>query len=212
MIANEVGQNPLPPTSVSNASPANPATPQNQENILILHVDDLTSQTPRLVSVWMAVVSYSDPSVIFFKSLYPRPVGDQGVIPFDQFFSLDGGRHLSANFVSNAQAYNIHWNGYFLIDQYAISSMYAYALGSSIDLFNEPATTPDQIQIVISKETGLLQAACNSIPTIANNNRVFHWSEFIPRHFRTQYSFEDLVFNWDRLISANNSPHCEVAP
>jgi len=40
-----------------------------QQNILLIHVDDLTSAKPRLISAWGVFIYYTDPNQVMFFAL-----------------------------------------------------------------------------------------------------------------------------------------------
>lgn len=197
---------PTPTPQPETAAPAQ----SHQRNFLLIHIDDLNSPQPMLISLWMAFQTLYDSPSLTFKALYPNPLdSNAAMVTAVPVLAADG--RPSAAFLEALSGYQVKWNGYFLLDQQAVRALSA-ALGTETQAqVIDPARIADLALSGLEAETLLLQGACHYLSNKElRAGKAPSWKELIPAHFRTDLDFEEVMVNWDRLAGSALPPHCEI--
>ncbi len=179
-----------------------------QHNLVIIQVDDLDSQQPRMVSAWflsLFFVNGASPTVTLAQ-MYPTRANAAIVQSFERSFSLDAQGDPSPAFWKAVSALKIRWEGYILVDNVTIQKVMEWTNGPG----TYPAllgTTQDHPQE--SKQTIL--TTCQSIGGIANRGKApFEWADIVPDHFRSDLRMEVAITYWNEMTRTNMPVNCQV--
>jgi hypothetical protein len=219
-IAQSIGRSDLLASILSRQAPTSlaPTEHSNQQNFLIIHVDDLTGSHPRLVSVWVGLITFfEDQPFIHMKLLYPDPNSPYLREAIKNAFILDEQGKPSQAFTVEIQRFNIPWNGYILVDDVGASELIgALQLAPP----SNPAVPTPEFLIPLSIDTpdaslalepGWIQNLCLHLSQRNLNAPPFQkWSEVIPNHLRTDLTFDTLALTWERLTSSSRPTLCKI--
>jgi hypothetical protein len=222
-IAQIFGRSDLLATILSKRTPTFPPTQaSNQQNFLIIHVDDLAGVNPCLVSVWIGFISYfEDQPFIYFKQLYPDPNSPYMREAIIKAFQMDATRKPSPEFIQEIKHFNIPWDGYILMDDFAASEMVTWiqmARPTSPSSENL-APTPEQVitarpgepDLSLALEPTWIQDLCEHLSRRNFNAGPFQkWSEVMPHHMQTDLTFDTLALTWENLTSSSKPTRCKV--
>ena len=182
-----------------------------QENILLVHIDDLTSDDPRLVSVWAVFFTPSNPPTLTMRELYPDLYDDQNVDEIKSLFSINSNGELDSKFIKKMDMYQIQWTGIMLVDHQAIA-----AFDDWLDIKNPPQSVQQAIDIPgaliqADDELDWFGMVCKQIQTLDLQDLPhMSWTEIIPKHMHSDLYFDELITIWDTLASSEIPPHCET--
>jgi hypothetical protein len=182
-----------------------PAT--SQQNLLIIHVDELNKPNPTLISVWVVFISQYDQSFISFKSLYPDPLSPRPILPVTVIFSLNEEGKPSDVFLKWVSDHQLEWNAFVLIDQEGLAHISERVESPGLDRIIP--RSKDQLQAVWQQEAQLMDHLCMQLQP-RNKKTELNWNELIPDHFRSDLSFEEAILIWSQLTTGGASPNCEV--
>jgi hypothetical protein len=172
----------------------------NQQNILLVQVDQLESETPQLVSVWGVFVYLREPSSIMFVPLYP---GDEQALSEKMVreFRLTPGNGLDPNFqhmVENEIA--VAFDNYILVDSAGLQQVRDWI--QSIE-------TSDAYPV--SDEKSLLRAVCRYVLSPDRDQKAsLEWTGMFPDHASTNLAFQDAISSWETVAAQGSSVRCEV--
>ncbi len=187
----------------SASAPTKPPGGQYQRNIAILHVDELQSETPKLISIWGLILYYPEPKIIL-QPLYP--------------LNLEGNQELGSRFAITksgdphpvfmqflADDNKITWDNYILIDDSGLSTLIGSSIGGTSFENLDPAVS------IVDVEDGVYTQLCSSI--VANPQHLFDnvlWTQLIPSHFHSNLFLEDILEGWARLTRVEQPLECQV--
>lgn len=173
-----------------------------QQNILLIHVDQLDSDQPKLVSVWGLIVYFPDPKLIF-QPIIPNPYETQSTLPE---FSLTASKSPSSKFLRQiTQQTEMNWDNFVVFDHQALSLLVAELL------VTENLTVEDPSAGVIAVEKVYLLKLCQQF--IGLGDAAFQqidWRHLIPEHWRSNLSMDETLVNWKKLQITGKPPRCEV--
>jgi hypothetical protein len=196
-------------TTNTSTTPSSPGTSNQQQNFLIVHIDDLTSDEPRLVSVWGFFFYPSESPSLTLRELYPIP--DQEQEEIKSLFAIDSNGELNNRFVKKLNSYQISWSGIMIVDHQAVAS-----INDWLQIENTPVSLQQAIEIpgaMVQPEDEItwFTQVCTQLQTLnLATNPHLPWSTIIPEHMHTTIIFDNLVTVWDDLASAKIPPHCEA--
>jgi hypothetical protein len=179
-----------------------------QQNILIIHMDDLDRPSPSLISVWVATYAAYERPFVTFKALYPDPLSSQRIIPLSIRFALNEDGAPTQSFLNWLRDQNLDWAAYVLIDQQGIIQLTDY-LGSG-DLERIIPRHRDQLLQVWEQEAQLMQHLCLRLQSKIPAKAEFPWKDMIPDHLRTDLTFEEAIVLWDQITAEKDALYCEV--
>jgi hypothetical protein len=99
--------------------------PVQQNNVLIIGVDDLETQTPQLESAWLVLYIAQTPHFTLMQ-IYPGNPSGQGdsgspKIDLASLFQSDPQGSPGPDFFSELKARGLWWSGYIMMDRFAIA-------------------------------------------------------------------------------------------
>lgn len=205
--------NPKPPTLQTAGSP-------NQSlfriNLIIVDVDDLTKQTPNLLSVWgiFLNIDQNNSMEIAYKPLYPVPGSLDVNGKIDNLFSLDPQNGLSAQFLQYlADTYSFPWDNYIVLDLRAVTILSDWITGMPSDIQSDKPRNVREEQALVNEQETLLLDICQSL-TQENlqGKSQLNWQKIIPAHFLTNQSERTLLDNWALIIKSAKPTKCKILP
>ncbi|MCA1954500.1 MAG: hypothetical protein LDL12_05040 [Anaerolinea sp.] len=173
---------------------------EKQQNYLLIHVDSLDQTTPKILSLWTVSIS-STSSITSLKAqpLFPSTATQSAVVLHS--FSLDNKGQPTKEFLTLVQStFRLPINNYILIDNDGLASLRSMWLGTALAPVESNA---DEILLI---EQGCERIRQNQIASDVNQAL----SQIIPRHFRTDLSFDDAILRWNEITQSGDKLKCEV--
>jgi hypothetical protein len=193
---------------VASAPSVSPLPANSQQNLLVIHVDDLSKSNPNLISVWVVFFAQYDQTFISFKALYPDPLSPRPIIPVNVFFSLNEDGLPSQAFFKWVRDHELDWEAHVLIDQDGLEHIAEYIKVPELDYIIP--RNKDQLQAVWQQEAQVMDRICLQLLPNKLEGQKFDWDAIIPRHMRTDLSFEDAILVWDQMNKNSSSVQCQV--
>lgn len=174
---------PLPATST--------AAPNGQQNFLIIGVNDLEAQSPRLESIWMLL--YIPPTPQFtLVPLYPSPYagGKELQNYLEKTFALGSDLKPDPAFLVAVQSVNIWWNNYIILDEVAMANVINTA--SADNALNDPdfgsrtiSTLPlawEEPEAAVLAQAELLNGLCHDFARNFSTKKIDIYSKMLSHH------------------------------
>jgi len=173
-----------------------------QSNILIVHIDSLKAEEPKLISLWVAFSYQADPASLTFLPLYPT--GKAGESDLATRFALSKDKEISASFLESLRkTYSFNWKYLVLIDQeganYWATLLNNREFSQPLDAGNEAVLKPE-IDLIANLCGNLRERGSGLLDGIV-------WDQITPDHMRTNLPLDQLVADWDRI---QKSGLCDV--
>ncbi len=177
-----------------------------QHNMLVVQVDQLDSQEPRLQMVWFMSVFFMEdvPPAITFVQLYSPQATNEHAHNLEQAFSLTQGGEPSNEFWKALEVFDVDWEGYFLVDQFSAQFILEWANGSGD--YTGPLMDPQRLE-------SLVQQTCQSVSGMAMRETVpFNWNSIAPTHFRSNVRMAEAMEYWNEITSTEQTLRCDLIP
>lgn len=186
-----------------------PASSTNQQNILLVHVDQLENGQPQLRSVWAVFIFLQEPSSMMFAPLYPMGSEDYQQRLRESFAVSSDGALQPGLLALIEQDIQIKFDNYVLVDNDGILSsaswFSAFTNGTGLALTAAPDTAS------LDAESEFFSAVCQYIPQAKNEGApAFPWQNLFPEHAATNLAFQTAITNWKTLIEKGDPVNCEV--
>ncbi len=187
-------------TQTPGLAQAEPQPPALQQNLVIIHVNNFISDTPRIQSIWIIFLNYANRPSVGFLQLYRADQPDS-TLP-GKAITLTPEKHLSDTFIQTlASTYKVRLDGYILLDDQAMIT-FANIFPKSPELANTAFP---------SGEHEILANICRYFITLQPGGVInIPWMEFLPNHFSTDIPFDIFLKNWGSLNNPANPPNCEI--
>lgn len=179
-----------------------PASPY-QQNILLIHIDQLEKNQPELISVWGLILYFPEPKIIL-QPIYPSSIGQES-FPF-RSFKITAAKTLNLRFIQQVSLHTqMAWDNYILMDHQAYSFFTA-------ELTSDEMLSPsDQTNGVIAVERIYLSQLCKQfVETEETAFQKVNWSHIIPDHWSSNLPFDEAILHWEKLTSPQSPIKCEV--
>ena len=177
---------------------------QFQQNILIIHVDDLQAESPALISVWGMILYFPQPTLIF-QPLFPLAIeGNEDLL---DFYAISPGKVPSEKFLSALSIKNdIFWDNYILLDSSAVQVFLTQTSENELALADISDTSG-----VIQREEALISGICLSF-TQQENSFVdnFTWQNLMNTHMQTDIPMDTFLVNQQKLLGPEKPAQCDV--
>jgi len=175
-----------------------------QHNLILIQVDQLNSEAPKLESVWFVSLYFleSYQPIVTFAQLYPTltPTGTSQAL--ERTFAFDHQGEPAAAFWRVFRANSFEWEGYFLIDREALEMTLGWLHGPG--LWTSALSQQEESKSIILQ-------TCQALTGLPDRTmEKFRWSEFAPAHFRSNMKMEVSLSYWDRLVTSQQPIRCEV--
>jgi hypothetical protein len=195
------------PVSGEKAASA-PVMARSQQNLLVIHIDELNKPNPKLISVWVVFFAQHDRTFVSFKALHPDPLSPNPIIPVNVLFSLDENGAPSEAFLYWVRKHHLEWSAFVLIDQEGLEQISRHLQSGALD-FIIPRSK-DQRLTVWQQEAGLMNRLCLQMQENERTKNKFDWDGLIPHHMRSDLTFENAILMWNKIAPGNDPPYCEV--
>lgn len=195
-------------------------TPSNgQQNILVIGVDDLGRENPRLVGMWLVIYFPSKPTITFVP-IYPEPQRTTLAesLPFARSFKLDTEGTPHVDFLNLLRQEQIWWNGYVLLDETAIAEAVDFFGSEKVndgEIFNgkkiliaSTSSWGDTSQ-TIDNQTNLIRQLCSQMSYLDADTDIKPILNLIPSHIRTNMNLINIIQDWRSLITQEDNLVCE---
>jgi len=206
-VFSRASQQLIPPLSV----PTN-----GQKNVLVIGVDDLESETPRLAAIWL-LIYFPDKPNITFAPIFPDPLGrsiSANSILVENF-ALNEDGSPNDDFLKQLHQKQLWWHGYVVIDAYAVSEADDFFIQVSEkdkNLGHYPSNRMswvDEFPPGIAEQTDLLNNLCREAATLTVETDINRILNLVPTHFYTDMKIISIIQDWRNLISHDSHLLCE---
>jgi len=187
---------------------ATPLALPQQEKVLLIQVDDLTIENPRMISIWGLFIAFSDQPNLIFKSIYPSIENSSWSQEIRGDFKLSPGGELSKDYMNRLNAMGVEWDGYILIDNYFIDQYGNAFTHTALSPYLPPNADPEAI---LRQEEIFLNKTCQYLTQQENDLSVnFDWRAAASGHFLSDLKLNFLLLGWQWLVENDSIQNCEV--
>lgn len=175
------------------------AAVERQNNLILVHIDSFDIRQPVLRSVWVAIRFHSEnQTALTFVRLYPNTDDPKAGQKLVQSFGLTNTAAPAPVFLRHLSDQGIQFSGYVLVDDQGMQQVGEW--------IRETAPKAN-----ISGDDQVLQASCAAL-TSAQSAPLpsFNWPAF-SAHLNTNLAFDEILVEWDRLVTADPPLRCELA-
>jgi hypothetical protein len=175
------------------------ALQDRQNNLLLIHVDDLRSQQPVLRSVWV-ILRYRSESqtALTFLRLFPDADVPQRGQKVSQAFSLTNQGEPAPGFLRKLEEQGVKTSAFFVVDDEGMDQIGVWVQGAL-----GKVNTSDDAEIL---QWGCAVFSSESKMSLPD----FNWLTFA-EHLQTNLAFDDLMAEWSSLITSLSPLRCELA-
>jgi hypothetical protein len=194
------------------AQPATLINKDAQRTLLLIQVDDLSGDDPRLDGLSLLMYIPGHPMLTFIP-LFPAEIARDGEMAnrLAEAFSLDHNKALSQAFTNALKEEQIGWTGYILSDRLGLAALEAFLKDPSG--FNGISDT-----IKKTNEADFNKDPASTIPVYCSRvndlQASLDWtrllSALIPDHLHTDLGLEMLLSDWKNLSSPGLPFNCKV--
>jgi len=211
VLANRIGAVFTPAKPVQAASFYSPTAnlDLNQKKLLIVTVDDLTSTSPQLASVWVGIVMEGNPPSITWKAIYPSPSKKAFGLSLVENFSLNEQKELTYEFLDYLSSNEIYFDGYLVSDYFALGKIKESMNIQEIEINPQTTDTPDQMQIVLAQQAAFISEACNAM---GSSIQALPVAELIPLHLHFEMEANVMMKVLNQLSAKASQLRCEIVP
>jgi hypothetical protein len=184
-----------------------------QSSWIMLHVDDMTIEQPKIVSVWAMFLTFSPGPQVFFKPLYAFDASSNKYPHLGKVFTVSADRTISQDFIKELNRLIPHQSGMVIMDDIGYEAF--------TDWFTTPAITHESQPFV--PQTGFTRIdtfkgeswnyvqICKTLENTAHPSLTdLPWRKLLPNHLVAYPTFQSLTSLWKRLVLAEFDAHCEV--
>lgn len=175
------------------------ALQDRQNNLVLLHIDDLNSRHPVVRSTWVALRLRSEnQTALTFVRLYPNADDPRRGEKLASAFGLTNNGDPAPLFLRRLEEEGIGFSGYLLVDDSGMEQISGWVRQS------DPKAN-------LSGDAQLLQSGCLVITSAGDSGLPpFNWSAFSP-HMNTDLAFDEIMSEWNHLTAAESPLRCELA-
>lgn len=185
-----------------------------QSNYLLALVNDLTTDSPQLISVW-AILNYpSVPPQVVFLPLFPTMYANTNQ-EITTAFKLSNNRKLTKSSRAELEKIvDLTFDGYFIVDNAALLRIAAYAELETLEIFSVPAASPESITVLQQNISSFFAAFCRLSTTGASNSffSQIEWAQLQPDHFSSNVTLDELLLLIENVNNVPALETCQVLP
>jgi len=173
------------------------------ENILIVHVDDLSKATPELISVWGIFINQTSGSFIIFKPLHPSTTDTAMSQDIFNSFGLTTDKQLTDEFMKTLDNHEVNWTNYVIMDDAAASKVIKWTMDADI---SQPEIPHD--------DNSMITHFCSTLSKSDRTTGVEPaWLELASQHLHSNGDITVLAANWKSTVLESPTPlNCKVVP
>jgi hypothetical protein len=204
-IANSLDQSSI--VGQKNESIPTSGTQVQQHNLIVVHVDRLESQEPRLMSVWFVSLFLVDgsPPVLTIAPIYPAHSDARNRV-IDKAFSLAPDRTPSLAFWKVISSMKFKWEAFLVVDDFTVQKVMEWTNGPGNfpQLLENAQDDPGQSQQVLTQTCQAIGASTN------REDAPFEWKDLVPAHFHSNLRMELALSYWNDLTTSVLPIDCVV--
>jgi len=212
------GEAPVAAPTQPDPTPA-PVVPEGQMNLLIIGVNHLQSEKPRLDAVWMAMTLPGSPRLTLMP-IYPvaGEAADSPAPSIHRLFALDENGHPSPTFLSALKTNGLWWSGYLVVDQIALIELVEFVndldveaeapINGVLAVTGLPESDEDAPR-ALAGQTELAAELCRRTLRLSPAVDLKPLFQLFPDHARTDLDARDLASAWVKLREMNHAFSCE---
>jgi hypothetical protein len=179
-----------------------------QHNLILVRVDNLDAQQPRLISVWFVSLFFvnDNPSTLTLAEIYPPKTETAASRILERSFTLSSDGDPAPGFWHAVETYNIKWESFVMIDSAGADELLNWLIGPGAYQGTLQAAEADK-----GESQRLVEQICGAI--VSANSRdigLFNWTALVPRHFRSSLRMETGLSYWSRMTGAEKPVRCEI--
>jgi hypothetical protein len=177
-----------------------------QHNLIVIHIDRLDSQEPRLMSVWFVSFFFVEGSspVLTIAPIYPARSGTAASL--ERAFSLNSGGEPSQGFWKAIRAMKFKWEAFLVVDDFAVQKVMEWT--------NGPGNYPPVLENTLNNPTAsreILIRTCQSVGEISTRGEApLKWNDLVPAHLHSNLRMELALTYWNNLTTSALPIGCEV--
>jgi len=191
------------------------AAPNSQQNFLIIGVNNLEAESPRLESIWMLLYIPPTPQFTLIP-IYPSPYagGEELQNYLESTFALGKDLKPDPAFLVAVQSVNIWWNNYIILDETAMANVVNTA--SSDNVMNNPdfgsrtiANLPlawEEPEAAVLAQAELLNGLCHDFARNNSANKLNISSKTFSNHVSSDLSAVQLTTMLQNMTSIKSEP------
>jgi len=188
------------------------ALASQQQNLLLVRVDDLSSPSPKLVETWIVFTAFTDPPQVMFMPLFPVYDAAKNQ-ELASAFGIDSYGDLTDRLIQTIKDQtNTTLNGYILVDTKGLDAIADWFDIEGLQTSANPANSDDEKHALLLNSQFFLQNVCAQLKQGAAPSQFasIQWSKLIPNHFNTDLTFGHLMASWDKINRSSAVQQCEV--
>jgi hypothetical protein len=207
------------------SSPPNPTNPpalassptyHNQINVLLIWVDNLKKDRPRLISFYLVLFKPDQPTLTLLL-LYPSP--KEPYKNLAEEFKLTPSGELDAAFTSKLQSFEFGYQGYRVIDEDGFTQWIDWLGGIDTGTGRQDGATVlahmprpwDDFNLAQEQQKKIATGICNKMNLLPVDT---NWSgllaSLIPDHFQTDLSIQETILAWQDLAGSQEKFRCKI--
>jgi hypothetical protein len=179
-----------------------------QHNLILLRVDRLNDEQPRLISVWFVSLFFVNdiPSTLTLAEIYPPKTPTGASRSLERSFALSSNGDPAPGFWNTLEVYKIQWESFVMIDTVGAEELLEWLIGPGDYQSVLQAAEVDQ-----RESQRLVEQICGSIVSAKSRDiGLFNWTTLAPQHFRSSLRMETGLSYWSRMTSAEKPVRCEI--
>ena len=218
----------LTPTAINLAgiqsqTPIQPTTPNNQLNLIVIGVDRVSPQEPRVIAIWLASYLTRDGfNILTFKPIYPLLSDHPASNTEELLASFEISEELALSDAFKTELERKTWfDGYVLLDEIAMIELVDLVISgtpkmpaeNSVLLIGSIHLPWQNLSTAYHDQVGLVEWLCGRLPAMKANTPVGKILELqIQQHLSTDMDMETLIQTWKQVARQGQLPQCQVNP
>lgn len=176
-----------------NQLPLNSNNQDEQIQILVFVVGDLTQKNPVLTSAWSLIMYYQDSKGVMFVPLVNEKQDDY--IDYKRSFTLTSENEpLNKTIKFFNTRFKTKWGYYLVLDNFSANYLFNWMVDNTSGVTYE--TQPEESDMVDSVCQKISHNQLKALDSI-------DWNSLLPAHFVSNLTLEDLNNYWQILLDSN---------
>ncbi len=195
--------------------PVQPTVITGQSNLLVILVDNLNSDQPHLLGLWLAGRVASAPQIIFLPIFPSSESADSD--PIIGVFNLESDGRPGEKFLGLLRQKEIWWDHYLVADNTSLADL--ISLMDGVEWSEQVMTGPEmtallsaangQTQVALSMQAQIFSEFCSFAPDWAKKaDTELFWSMFSDR-FRSDFQLDTIRQAQQKIVEPEGMPVCE---
>lgn len=189
-------------------SPAPAPQPSSQERYLIIRVDELNKNNPALLTIWGVIISYSNPTTVYFSPVYPL---QQNPADLAALFRLNNDRTLASEFLDSVKKHYLDLTGYIIVDSGGAEAYLNWLIPAKNRMVSTPPASTKAVQSLFNQQRQYFTQICQILSKSAKTNpQLLSWKSVYPDHMIPSPDIETIMTTLYRLFTDSQPFNCHV--